>query len=418
MDSFPLPSLRPSPSSRPGEAVAVHLPDRDLRALRIAHVDMDAFFASVEEMVRPPLAEHPLAVGGAAESRHGVATTANYRARAFGIGSGMPLAEANRRCPGLVTLPVDGGKYLHFSMQVLRVLDRFTPAVEPTSVDEAFLDLTGLERRWPDPRDLAAELQEAILREVGIGASVGLGPTKMIAKIASGMHKPAGLTVLTREGFRRFVGERPLRALWGIGESTERALAALGIRRVRELAAADPARLHEHLGVLGVWLHASANGELDDPVVPWWQAQDPKSFGHERTLEHDLHDRRDRPRVVHLLRELAEKVGRRVREKGMGGRTVTLKVRFRDFTTPTRSLTLPVAVDDGREIGDAAVFLLGRISFRGRPIRLLGVSLSKVEKGSMGGQQSLLVDAGRRRRLLGVMDRIRDKWGEGTIGPG
>ena len=166
--------------------------------------------------------------------------------------------------------------------------------------------------------------------------------------------------------------------------------------------------------LLGIWLHASANGELDDPVVPWWRAADPKSFGHERTFETDLRDPAD---VRHRLRELAELVARRVREKGMGGRTVTLKVRFPDFVTPTRSLTLPVPVDDGREIARAAVFLLERVPFRGRPVRLLGVSLSNVEPGCPGNQRSLLEDTARRRRLLGVMDRIRDRWGERTIGP-
>ncbi len=327
----------------------------------------------------------------------------------------MPLGEAARRCPTLTTIPVDGGKYLHFSMQVLKVLDRFTPLVEPTSVDEAFLDLSGLGRRWPDPRDLAAAIQEAIREEVGITASVGLGPTKMIAKIASGLNKPAGLTMLTREGFRRHVGELPLQALWGLGQSAERVLGSLGIRRVRELAIADPRRLQERLGVLGLWLHASANGELESPVTPWWKETPPKSFGHERTLESSL---THRSQMEHLLRELAEKVARRAREKGMSGRTVTVKVRFPDFRTPTRSLTLPLAVDDGREIARTGVFLLDRIPFRGRPVRLLGISLSKIEKGSPGEQESFLEDSRRRRRLIGVMDRIRDRWGEATIGPG
>ena len=388
--------------------------DGEIRSLRIAHVDMDAFYASIEEMVRPPLAARPHVVGGAPGSRHGVASTANYRAREYGIRSGMPIGEAIRRCRELTTIPVDGGKYLHFSMQVLRVLDRFTPLVEPASVDEAYLDLSGLERRWPDPRDLATAIQTAIHEEVGVTASVGLGPTKMIAKIASGLNKPAGITVLTREGFRRFVGERPLRTLWGLGESAERALEALGLRKVSDLAAADPGLLHERFGVLGLWLHASANGELDDAVVPWWEAEDPKSFGHERTLETLLRDPRE---IRHHLRELSEKVARRAREKGMSGRTVTLKVRFPDFRTPTRSLTLPLATDDGREISGVAALLLGRIPFRGRPVRLLGVSLSKVEKGCCGAQESFLEDRRRTRRLLGVLDAIRDRWGDQTIGP-
>lgn len=399
----------PRPASGGGAAD----PEENLRRLRIAHLDMDAFFASVEEMVRPPLADRPLVVGGSPDGRHGVVTTANYRAREFGITSGMPGGEARRRCPSLECVPTDGSKYLYFSLEVLRVLERFSPAVEPTSVDEAFVDLGGLSRRWPDPRDLATRMQEEVREAVGVTASIGVGPTKMIAKIASGMNKPAGITVLTREGYRRFVGEMPLRALWGIGPRTEKELHRLGFRRVRELASADPARLKDHFGILGLWLQASAWGTLDDPVIPYWSAPGAKSFGHEWTLPRNVTDRREMSRILH---KLSEKVARRVRAKRVCGRTVTLKVRFPDFETLLRSLTLPRPVDDGREIARTAEFLLGRIPFRGRPVRLLGVSLSGVEKGCPGDQESFLEDVGRRRRLLETVDRIRDRWGDEVIG--
>ena len=405
--------LEPKPvaeSGPTGDRAEAGEPEED--PIRIAHVDMDAFFASVEEMVRPPLAERPLAVGGLPGSRHGVVTTANYRAREFGVGSGMPMSKALRKCPDLVRIPVDGGKYQHFSLEVLRVLERFTPAVEPTSVDEAYLDLSGLERRWPDPGLLAIEIQEAILTSVGVGASIGLGPTKMIAKIASGLNKPAGITVLTRGGYRRLVGELPLRDLWGIGPQTEKALRRLGFLRIRDLAAADPGDLLDRFGVVGTWLHANARGELDDPVVPFYDYPGAKSFGHENTLMRNVSDWRE---IVRLLHRLAERVARRVRAKEVCGRTITVKVRFPDFETPLRSLTLPVAVDDSREIARAAVFLLDRIPFRDRPVRLLGVSLSQILKGTPDAQNSFLEDVGRRRRLIRVVDRIQDRWGDEII---
>lgn len=380
--------------------------------LRIAHVDMDAFFASVEEMVRPPLREHPLAVGGAEGSHHGVVTTANYRAREFGVASGMPIAPARRRCPQLVCIPVDHEKYLYFSLEVLRVLEKFTPAIEPTSVDEAFLELRGLERTWPDPRNFAICLQDEIREKVGVTASIGIGPTKMIAKIASGLNKPEGITVLTLEGYRRLIGELPLRTLWGIGPQTEKALTRLGFRKVRDLAEAEPGRLKDRFGVLGIWLHASARGELDDPVIPYYEAHAAKSFGHEWTLPEYLGDHQDMKRVI---RSLAGRVARRVRKKNCSGRTVTLKVRFPDFETPLRSLTLPVPIDDGRDIARAATILFDRVPFRGRPVRLLGVSLSGIESGRPGRQESFLEDRERRIRLLGIVDRIQDRWGDDVI---
>ncbi len=380
--------------------------------LRVAHVDMDAFFASIEEKVRPGLRGSPLVVGGDPAARHGVVSTASYAAREFGIGSGMSIAEARRRCPQVVCIPTDHEKYLYFSIEVLRVLEKFTPAIEPTSVDEAFLDLAGLERRWPDPRDFASRLQEAIRDGVGIGASIGIGPTKLIAKIASGLNKPSGITILTREGYRRLLGELPLRRLWGVGPQTEHALQRLGFRRIRDLALADPGSLHERFGVFGLWLHASARGELDDPVVPYYEAAAAKSFGHETTLAENVGDPGTMRRI---LRGLASRVARRARKKQSCGRTVTLKARFPDFETPLRSLTLPLPVDDGREIARCALVLLERIPFRGRPVRLLGVSLSGIEAGGPGNQESFWEDVRRRRRLLGVVDRIQDRWGEGVI---
>jgi DNA polymerase-4 len=234
----------------------------------------------------------------------------------------------------------------------------------------------------------------------------------MIAKIASGLNKPAGITSLSRAGFRRLVGELPVGELWGIGPATERILRRLGFRRVRDLSRADPAQLQRVFGVLGLWLHASAAGELDDPVTPYTEAPEAKSCGHEWTLAENVADPRE---IRRLLRILADKVARRLRHKERSGRTVTLRVRFPDFETPTRSLTLPLAIDDGREIARAGVFLIERIPFRGRPVRLLGISVSNIEAGSSAAQESLLENMRRRRLLLHTVDRIRDRWGERVI---
>lgn len=380
--------------------------------LRVAHVDMDAFFASIEEMVRPALKDHPLAVGGDPGSRHGVVSTANYRAREFGIHSGMSIGESIRRCPELIRVPTDPQKYIYFSLEVLRVMEKYTPAIEPASVDEAFLDLRGLERRWPDPREFAERLQADLMNTVGVGASIGIGPTKMIAKIASGMNKPAGITVLTLEGYRSIVGELSIRELWGVGPQSEKALRRLGFEKVRDLARADPGMLQEKFGVFGLWIQASARGELDDRVVPYYESTPAKSYGHETTLFENVSDAREVRRIV---RNLSAKVARRVRKKKCAGRTITLKVRFPDFETPIRSLTLPLAVDDGREIARSATFLLERIPFRGRTVRLLGVSLSGIEAGDPGSQEAIWEDQARRRRLLQIVDRIQDRWGEEVV---
>ncbi|MDP6528665.1 MAG: DNA polymerase IV [Gemmatimonadota bacterium] len=386
--------------------------EEEILRLRIAHVDMDAFFASVEEKMRPPLSKVPLAVGGEPGSR-GVVSTANYRARGFGVGSGMPLGRAMGLCPGLVRVPTDGAKYRHFSLAVLKILDRFTPWVEPASVDEAFLDFNGLERRWPDLREAARKIQECIATEVGVTASVGVGPGKMIAKIASGLNKPAGVTVLTRSGFRSLVGEMPVGKLWGVGEKTEAALHRMGIVRVKDLAAADPSLLADRLGEAGLWLGRSARGELEAEVVPYFEQVPEKSMGHEVTPAEDMADPAE---VRGVLRSLSEKVSRRLRKKGRSGRTITLKIRFPDFKTITRNRTLDFPTDDGRKISGIAHNLWD--SAGSLPVRLLGVSVSGLEEGSSGRQEELFENAQERESLLQAVDGIRDRWGERVIGFG
>jgi DNA polymerase-4 len=234
----------------------------------------------------------------------------------------------------------------------------------------------------------------------------------MIAKIASSLNKPEGITVLTRDGYRRLIGELPVRKLWGVGPQTEKALLRLGFRKVRDLAAADPGRMKERFGIFGLWLHASASGDLDDPLIPYYEAPEAKSFGHENTLSQNIDDPREMRRMI---RNLSARVARRVRRKECSGRTVTIKVRFPDFETPLRSLTLPAPIDDGREISRAACFLLDRIPFRGRPVRLLGVSLSGIEPGRPGNQESFIEDRRKRLQLLRILDRIQDRWGEDVI---
>ena len=392
----------------------------------VAHLDMDAFFASVEEKLNPQYAGKPLVVGGDRTQR-AVVSAANYPARAFGIHAGMPIAKAVRLCPEATFIEGDPKKYVHISLQVLDSLKEFTPVIEPFSIDEAFLDLTAAPRLVDalrsggiDPHDsvgilntageLAKTVQRAVWRKVGLSATIGLAPNKYIAKMGSGLQKPRGLTALTQEKYREVFWPRPVQDLWGIGEKTAVSLGKLGIRTVGQLANFPREFLTYHFGLNGDHMRAAAWGEDDTPVIPFYEGVPLKSMGHEFTLASNI---TDRVRIgAHLLR-LSDQVARRMRQDGYLGRVVSVKFRDGSFKTTIRQRALPEVTDDETQIHKVACALFDE-HWKGEPLRLLGVSMSGLVSG-VGSQSELFNRDVHRRAMTEAVDSLRDKFGDTAL---
>jgi DNA polymerase-4 len=335
---------------------------------RILHIDMDAFYASVEQRDDPSLRGRPVAVGGSPDSR-GVVAAASYEARAFGVRSAMPMARALRLCPSLVVVPPDFEKYRAVSAQVFRLFRSVTPLVEPVSLDEAYLDVT--ENAWHEPvaTNVARRLKALIRDETGLTASAGVAPNKFLAKIASGWKKPDGLTVIPPDRVEPFLERLPVEALWGVGPVTARRLRARGLARLADVRTADPAVLREAVGSLADWLQQLARGQDDRPVVPDRPA---KSCGTETTYARDL---TELPVIRAAVAEMAQDVAAWLARRRRLARTVTVKVRYADFRTVTRSQTLPAPTRDADLVVATALELVARTEAGARPVRLLGVSL-------------------------------------------
>ena len=335
---------------------------------RILHVDMDAFYASVEQRDRPELRGRPVAVGGRPESR-AVVAAASYEARTFGVRSALPMARAVRLCPDLVIVPPDFAKYRTASQQVFALFRAVTPLVEPLSLDEAYLDVT--ENSWQEPLgvQVARRLKQQIREATGLTASAGVAPNKFLAKIASGWRKPDGLTVIAPERMEAFLQQLPIDALWGVGPVTAARLRAHGIARLVDVRAAPPATLQAAVGSQAAWLLDLAWGRDERRVVPDRSA---KSHGAERTYGEDI---RDVAIMRHQIERLSGICGEWLARKSLRARTVTLKVRYDDFTTVTRSQSVPGAVGDTALITRHALDLLDRTEASVRPVRLLGVSV-------------------------------------------
>jgi DNA polymerase IV len=338
---------------------------------RIVHLDMDAFYASVEQRDEPRLRGRPVAVGGSAEGR-GVVAAASYEARAFGVRSAMPMARAVRLCPQLCIVPPDFAKYRQVSEQVMAILRSCTDLVEPLSLDEAYLDVT--QNRWGMAYGsrVARELKARIVAATGCTASAGVAPNKFLAKIASGWRKPDGLTVISPDRVEAFLQQLPVDTLWGVGPVTAERLRKVGIARVVDIRAADPELLNKAVGSLAEWLQRLSHGDDPRPVVPHRAA---KSASSETTYAEDLQDmERIREELVRLARETAEWLEGRQ----LAGRTVTIKVRYADFTTVTRSHTLSRPTADADVISSWATELLHRTQAGRRPVRLLGARVSNL----------------------------------------
>jgi DNA polymerase-4 len=334
---------------------------------RIIHVDMDAFYASVEQRDNPDLRGKPLAVGGD-PNRRGVVAAASYEARAFGVRSAMSMARAVRLCPSLVIVRPDLSRYKAASSVVFSIFREVTPLVEPLSLDEAYLDVT--ENAWGETlaTPVARRLKERIRAETALTASAGVAPNKFLAKIASGWRKPDGLTVISPDRVEPFLQQLPVDALWGVGPVTAGKLRARGIERLVDVRTTDQQVLRETVGSLADWLRQLATGDDDRPVVPNRAA---KSSGSENTYPEDLVDLET---IRRELAEMAEHAVSWLSRRQLMARTVTIKVRYSDFTTITRSHTAP-PTRDGSDVAARAVQLLTKTDAGQRPVRLLGVSV-------------------------------------------
>ena len=328
---------------------------------------MDAFYASVEQRDRPELRGRPVAVGGDPDKR-GVVAAASYEARTFGVRSAIPMSRAVRLCPSLVIVHPDFAKYRSVSQQVFALFRSVTPLVEPMSLDEAYLDVT--ENAWGEAlgMNVARRIKEEIRTATGLTASAGVAPNKFLAKIASGWHKPDGLTVIAPGRVEQFLQGLPVDALWGVGPVTARKLRGRGIEKLVDVRAADPALLREAVGSLADWLQQLARGDDDRPVVAEYEI---KSSGAENTFETDLTSLAD---VREEIAEMARRSAAWLVKRDLYARTVTIKVRYSDFTTITRSHTEPATRDEERLI-ERALALLDKTEAGRRPVRLLGVSV-------------------------------------------
>ncbi|MFO7599677.1 MAG: DNA polymerase IV [Candidatus Desulfacyla sp.] len=378
----------------------------------IIHLDMDAFYPAVEARDHPELKGKPVIVGGGRE--RGVVSSASYEARKFGVHSAQPMATAMRLCRHGIFLPVRMSRYKEVSRQIFEIFHSFTPLVEPLSIDEAFLDVTGLERLAGQPREIALKIKEKVLDETGLTVSAGVASSKFVAKIASDMDKPDGLTLVPSDRVREFLDPLPVDKMWGVGKATQRILTRLGVRTFQDLRQMPVAVVEKALGKHGAAMHFLAMGIDDREVVP---QHEPKSIGHEETFDKDI---LDPDQAKKEILSLAGKVARRMRRAGVRGQTISLKVKYADFTQITRAVTLSEPVDDSGEIYAASCHLLEKTEMGKRPVRLIGVSLSQLSSPDKETQLRLFDDdraSSKRKGLTMALDAICDKFGEKSILP-
>jgi DNA polymerase-4 len=376
----------------------------------ILHVDMDAFYASIEQRERPELAGRPVVVGGTPAGR-GVVAAANYAAREFGVHSAMPAATAKRLCPQAVFLRPRMDYYAEVSEQIHAVFQHYTPLVEPLSLDEAFLDVAGSRALYGSAVTIARNIKRDIRDQLSLVASVGVAPNKFLAKIASDLEKPDGFVVVDPQRVQEFLDPLPVGRLWGVGRVTGRVFQQLGIRTIAHLRHMPVDVLRDHFGSQGDHLWELAHGIDDRRVVPEHEA---KSISHEKTFPRDIEDRE----ALHAwLLELSDQVACRLRRHRLRARTVQLKVRFDDFRTITRARTLPAPTDVTQEIGNAvAAMFAGRMPPRALRVRLLGVGVSGLCHAGKT-QLTLFSDQQQQRqsRLDAVADSIKQKFGAGSL---
>ncbi|MBW2491888.1 MAG: DNA polymerase IV [Deltaproteobacteria bacterium] len=387
--------------------------DKQGQSKHIIHLDIDAFYPSVEMLDNPALKGKPVIVGGSKE--RGVVSSASYEARKFGVHSAQPIAKAKRLCPHGIFLPVRMSRYQEISKQVFEIFHRFTPLVEPVSIDEAFLDVTGSIRLFGGPENIAKKIKQIILKETGLTISAGIAVSKFVAKIASDIGKPDGLTVVHPDGVKDFLDPLPIKKMWGVGNVSQQILSRLNIHTFKDLRQTPVKILEKKFGKHGVNIHLLAMGTDDRDVIP---EHDVKSIGHELTFSQDITSLDVAQKELLVL---SNKVGRRMRHKRLKGKTITLKVKYYDFVQITRSTTLPKSTDDGSKIYSVICRLLEKTEVTKKPIRLLGVSLSQLGFLRIGTQLSLFdqdPSSQKRERLNIVLDSLYEKYGDKSVVPG
>jgi DNA polymerase IV len=391
-----------------GSTRQVSARDVDDSSATILHVDLDAFFASVELLERPDLRGRPVIV--AHDGPRSVVTAATYEARAFGVNSAMPLALAKRRCPQAIILEPHFERYQHYSRIVFGIYDDVTPKVERIGIDEAFLDVSGATRLIGSPRQVAEIIRQRVKAETGLVASVGAAASKYVAKVASGLSKPDGLLIVPHDQTTAFLHPLPVSALWGVGAKTEESLRSAALRTIGDVAAAPISRLTRIVGDAGARkLHDLSNG-IDPRTVDDRPAE--KSIGHEHTFAIDVTDERV---IRRELLRLSSHVAERLRAAGMQGRTIAIKVRFGDFTTLTRSRTITEPTHTGRRVYEEAIAAWQALGRSNDAIRLIGV---KVEQLSGGATTSTLWDDDETwRDAEEVMDAAAARFGRGSVRP-
>lgn len=379
----------------------------------ILHVDMDAFYASVEQRDHPELRRKPVIVGGTAEGR-GVVCAASYEARQFGVHSAMPAATAVRLCPQAIFIPPRMAHYAEISSQIREIFSRYTPLVEPLSLDEAFLDVTGSERLFGDAKTIGKRIKTDISNELSLVASVGAAPNKFLAKVASDLEKPDGFVVVNRNEEQSFLEPLAVGRLWGVGKVMQQKLDRLGIKTIADLRRLDLRAMQDLFGEQGEHLWQLSRGIDERRVVPDREA---KSISHESTFSKDI---TDQSVIRAWLLELAEQVGRRLRRHQLSGRTVHLKVRYHDFRTVVRSHSLREPTCQTREIFEHAWNLFhNKIGKAPPPVRLLGVGVSRFSAADV--RQASLFDEEERQqqnRLDATTDSIRDRFGQDALSRG
>jgi DNA polymerase-4 len=377
----------------------------------ILHLDMDAFYPSVEVLDNPELKGKPVIVGGGRE--RGVVSSASYEARRFGVHSAQPMATAMRLCPDGIFLPGRMARYQEISRAVFDIFRQFTPLMEPLSIDEAFLDVTGSERLLGRPEEIARKIRQKVFELIGLTVSAGVAPSKFVAKIASDIEKPDGLTVVPSDSVRDFLDPLPIKKMWGVGKVTQESLERLNIRTFKDLSNVPLKILENKFGKHGLKMHELSMGMDDRDVVP---EHDVKSIGHEQTFLRDVTDLEEAKKS---LLALTNKVAQRMRRNGIAGKTVTLKVKYSDFFQITRSATLAEPTDDGLEMYSTVCRLLEKTEVGRRPVRLLGVSLSQLNFPGKEDQLSLFANkVQKRKRLNTALDSLNEKHGDDSVRPG
>ncbi|MCG6970081.1 MAG: DNA polymerase IV [Gammaproteobacteria bacterium] len=378
----------------------------------IIHADMDAFYASVEIRDRPELADKPVAVGGSVEGR-GVISAANYVARRYGVHSALPTVTAKRLCPDLILLPGRMGFYAEISQHIRRIFERFTPLIEPLSLDEAFLDVTHSEKLFGPAQNIGQQIKHAVKAELDLVVSVGIAPNKFIAKIASDIDKPDGFVFVSQDQIQAFLDPLPVKRIWGVGKTTEKQLQQLGIHSVRDLRLQAKENLLQRFGEHGAHLWELAHGIDHRPVVSEYDA---KSISHEITFPKNI---TDRDILLSVLLQLTEQVGTRLRQQEYAGRTVHLKIRYADFTTLTRSHTMDHASHVTSELWQTVKTLFtSKLPAKLPPVRLLGMGVSGFDRqdSEYALQQDLFVPDGlkakqKAKQIDKVSDAVKERFG-------